>query len=444
MFEHLDDPVPVPPGDRQLARVLRRARVIRARRRVGAVAAACLLVAGATVGVLVSRQSTTRLNSVQLDYQFNATRGPLSVGSPVPTTALINVVFAGPQDGYALVAHRGRAVLAITTDGGATWKVQNSTLPPGYGESNNYPGQIEFIGTHGYLWGGTQTDDGVEPLWVTDDGGLTWDRAVIGPDVFDVSGIGANVWAIAGDCGQPSPLTCALTLETSDDWGATWQTQDGAPFDNVSDASAVSDPVELARITLSRSYVLTSSLPDALGPNIALLFTANGGQTWQDVAVPCPSAFDLGSEIAASGTDDLWFLCGSQASGGSQSKELYRSSDGGANWALTASATGVGSSGPAVDTLPLDGYVAPFSIGHKNLAVANPTTAWLKPSGASMYKTTTGGHTWASIPDLDAAGFAGSGQGNITFISATQGWLCAYGLGLWHTTNGVTWSPLGQ
>ena len=89
------------------------------------------------------------------------------------------------------------------------------------------------------------------------------------------------------------------------------------------------------------------------------------------------------------------------------------------------------------------GYVAPFTIGHHNLAVASPEEAWLFPSRAALYVTSDGGSSWAAVPALVAAGFAGGGQGNITFLSPTEGWICAYGIGLWQTTDGIHWHPLG-
>jgi len=75
--------------------------------------------------------------------------------------------------------------------------------------------------------------------------------------------------------------------------------------------------------------------------------------------------------------------------------------------------------------------------------VASATTAWLYPTRADLYKTTDGGTGWVPAPELAGAGFPSGGQGNVTFLSATQGWICAYGVGLWHTTDGTHWSPLG-
>jgi hypothetical protein len=449
VFGHLDDPADLSPGVRELAAVLRRAHVIRVRRRVGTVAA-CLVVVVGAIGFASSRPSSVNLSSSETSYQFNALKGPLSVGTPVPTTALVSVVFDDARVGFALAGHRGEAVLAESTNGGDTWRVQNDNLPSGYGQGNGYSGEFEFVGSNGYLWGGSPLSNGDAPLWVTSDNGATWQRAAIGPVVYDVSAIGQNVWALTSACnGQQASgsatAPCALVLEQSTDGGVTWSTVDSAGFTGVVNVSPIAQRVELARITLSRSYVLTVATGQADG-GMALTYTADGGQSWQTRPVPCAAPFNLGGQIAASGTDDLWFLCGSQASGGEQSKELYRSSDGGFTWALTASATGLGTPPPpasAPNTLPLGGYIAPFSIGHKNLAVASPTTAWIYPTTASLLKTVSGGRSWETVPGLVPAGFGTGAPGNVTFISATQGWICAYGVGLWHTTDGVHWTPLG-
>jgi hypothetical protein len=454
MFGHLDDPTPISAGEGEIAGVLHRAHSIRLRRRFGALVAACLIVVAGGAGFLVSRPSGVRISSSETGYQFNALKGPLSVGTPVPTTSLLNVVFVDAQVGFALAGHRGEAVLAESTDGGSTWQVRNDRLPSGYGQNAGYPGQFEFVGPDGYLWGGAPTADGGAPLWVTSDGGISWHEAPIGPVVYDVSTIGENVWALTSACsttsaGGATAAPCALVLEQSVDGGASWSAVSGSGLTALANGPQGSQHVELARITLSRAYVLTAATDQPASQaasDFGLVYTGDAGQTWSTRPVPCAGPFGLGAEIAASGTDDLWFLCGSQASGGDQSKELYRSSDGGFTWALSASATGLGTPPPpasAPSTLPLGGYIAPFSIGHKNLAVLSPSTAWLYPTRSSLLKTVSGGRSWSTVPDLVAAGFGAGSPGNVTFISATQGWICAYGVGLWHTNDGVHWSALG-
>jgi photosystem II stability/assembly factor-like uncharacterized protein len=452
MFGHLDDQGTMAPGEAELAEVLRRAGTLRRRTRLTTLAVASLVIVG-VAGFLVSRPSGERLASTETGYQFNSLKGPLTVGTPVPTTSLLNVVFDNAQVGFALAAHRGRAVLAATSDGGQTWQVRNDQLPSGYGQNAGFPGQFEFVGADGYLWGGAPAADGAAPLWVTSDSGVSWHKAGIGSVVYDVSAIGANVWALTSGCTPPEGAattttiapTCPLVLEQSLDSGASWSAVSTTGLQMLTDAPLAAQRVELARITLVRSYVAITVADEPAG-GLALLYTGDGGQSWATLPVPCAGPFAQGDEMAASGTDDLWFLCGSQASGGSQSKELYRSSDAGASWVLTATATGLGTPppvDPADDTLPLGGYIAPFAIGHKNLAVLSPTTAWLYPTTASLLKTENGGRSWSAVPDLVAAGFGTGAPANVTFISATQGWICAYGVGLWHTSDGVHWSPLG-
>jgi photosystem II stability/assembly factor-like uncharacterized protein len=451
MFGHLDDPATIAPGDRDLERVLLRAGQLRRRTRLTSLAIFCLVIAGAT-GFLVGRPSHVRVPSSETGYQFNALKDPLSVGTPVPTTSLLNVVFDNAQVGFALAAHRGQAVLAATTDGGRTWQVRNDQLPRGYGQNAGFPGQFEFVGSDGYLWGGAPAADGAAPLWVTTDSGVSWHEAAVGPMVYDVSAIGENVWALTSGCPRPLGATtqtvCPLVVEQSPDGGTRWSATTTG-LSTLTDGPLAAQRVELARITLNRAYVLIT-VPDEPAGGLALIYTGDGGQDWVTRPVPCAASFGLGDEMAASGTDDLWLLCGSQAAAGSQSKELYRSSDAGSSWLLSATAsastTGLGTTAvadPAPSTLPLGGYIAPFSIGHKTLAVLSPTTAWLYLTTGSLLKTVSGGRTWTAVPDLVAAGFGTGAPGNVTFISATQGWICAYGVGLWHTTDGEHWAPLG-
>jgi photosystem II stability/assembly factor-like uncharacterized protein len=302
---------------------------------------------------------------------------------------------------------------------------------------------MEFVGFTGYLWG---VHTGVSaPLWVTHNDGTTWQQAGIGPYVFDVSAIGLNVWALTSTCplgGSGSP--CTVSMLESSDGGSTWNSPSTV---TVSSGTLPAEPMELARITRIRAYVLTDAANATGFPSWQLRFTSDAGAVWDTRPVPCTGPFGAGAEIAASSTSDLWLLCGSQGTAGSQSKQLFRSGDGGRTWVLAASATGLATPPPPSvppNPLPLEGYVAPFTIAHRNLAVASATTAWLYPSRAGLYKTEDGGRSWVAVPSLSAAGFNSGSEGNITFLSATQGWICAYGIGLWHTVDGVNWTPLNS
>jgi hypothetical protein len=176
-------------------------------------------------------------------------------------------------------------------------------------------------------------------------------------------------------------------------------------------------------------------------------YTADGGETWLTRPDPCPPYFDVGQEIAASGTEDLWMVCGSEPSSGSQAKALYRSSDGGLTWSLTAAANAPVLSGnlslPAGGGLPVGGYVSPYSLGHQNLAVLTPGSAWLFPDRSGVFATTDGGRAWSAVSGLSKAGLVGGGSGNIVFVDADHGWVCEVGAGLWRTIDGVHWQHLG-
>ncbi len=441
MFEHLDDPDGLDPGRSELAHVLHRAHGIQVRRRwVVAVTTCCVLLA-ASVGFFLGRPSGPA-QSIASDYQFNLLKSPLPLGSPVPTTALVDVEFANAQYGFALAVHRDEVLLAATSDGGSTWQVRNSDLPEGLGPLDDYPGQMEFVGFTGYLWG-ARTAAGA-PLWVTHDEGATWQQASIGPYVLDVSAIDLDVWALTATCpAAQSGASCTVGVDQSLDGGTSWRAVGQvATSTRIPDATSA-DPFELARITKERAYVL-SNLGAANQPSSWYLeFTDDGGTTWTTEPAPCAGFDTAGAEVAASSTTDLWLLCGGAPSTGAQPKQLYRSNDGGLTWRLAAST----STGPTAlqprDPLPGGGYVAPLGPGHRNLAVASPTTAWLYPSRAGLFKTSDGGTNWVPVPELANAGYPSGGSGNVTFLSATQGWICSYGVGLWHTEDGTHWEPLG-
>jgi photosystem II stability/assembly factor-like uncharacterized protein len=401
------------------------------------------LVAGLAIGLAVPRSDSTSQTS------FDSHVGPLAVGTPVPLANLADVVFISTTRGFGLAFHGESTVLAATDDAGTTWSVIDDAPPA------SLPAQLEFADpVHGYLWGGTPTAAGRVPLWVTADGGRTWARARIGPVVSDVSAIGNDVWAVVGTCpitSSPVAGACAASVEVSHDAGTTWHaTAADPPVAEEPGLSVADQDLELARITLTRAYVLSfGPAPTGVGSALGGLgYTADGGRTWAFRPDPCPAGFNFGQEVAASGTEDLWMVCASQPSAGSQAKALYRSSNGGQQWTLTAAANAPVLSGnvslPVGGDLPVSGYVSPDSLGHENLAVLTPTRAWLFPDRSGVFTTTDGGHTWSAVSGLSRAGLIGGGSGNVVFVDGDHGWVCEVGAGLWRTTDGSHWQHLGS
>jgi len=455
MFEHLDDPAPPQPTAAALSSVLARSAALRRRRVTSALGVVALgaLAVGVVIGVVAAAPGRAPVYAA-----FDSETGLLPRGTAVPPSDLDAVVFIGATRGFGLAVHDGRCVLVSSTDGGSSWAVVDPSLPVAF------PAQFEFADAlHGYLWGAASAASGTVPLWVTSDGGRSWKQAAIGPVVSDVSAIGSDVWAVVGACPVSAAAagSCPVVVEVSQDAGSSWSPTGTAPPLSESPQVSVDDErIELARITHARAYVLSFSAgaagsgaagrgaaPAASGVVGLLAYTADGGRTWSARPDPCPRFFDIGEQMAASGTDDLWMICGSQASGGIQAKALYRSADGGLHWVLTAAANAPvlagGTTLPAPGALPVDGYVAPYSLGHENLAVLTPVSAWLFPDRGGVVETRDGGRTWHAVPGLATAGFVGQGSGNVVFADAAHGWVCDAGTGLWRTTDGTTWSRLG-
>ena len=444
MFGHLDDPSPPVPNARTLGGVLGRAARIRRRRAASAlgVVGTGTLALGVVIGLLVPRSSPAQAVT---NYPPH---GELRTGALVHHSDLADVVFVGRTDGFALALHGEQTGVAASRDGGDTWRVVTTALPTGY------PAQLDFTDVvHGYLWGGAPNASGTLPLWMTGDGGRTWTDTSLGPVVSDVSAIGADVWAVVGTCPISSSVQgkwCPVDIEVSLDHGATWAPSELPPPMSENSGVAITDQdVEMARITPTRAYVLAfESVVAGAGPSTGrLVFTSDGGRTWQSRSDPCPGTFGFGEQIAASSTNDLWMTCASQASAGSQAKALYRSSDGGSNWSLAAAANAPLLSGdvslPAGGHFPVGGYVSPYSLGHANLAVLTSQQAWLFPDRTGVFQTIDGGRTWKLASGLASAGLVGGGIGNVVFVDATHGWACQAGSGLWRTADGSTWRRLG-
>ncbi len=448
MFEHLDDPAPLAPTARTFRAVLSRSARLRRQRVVSGVAlvGTVTLALGLVIGLAVPRSH----GPAQTFVAFDSHAGRLAPGTPVPLANLSDVVFISDKLGFGLAFHSTTTVLAVTHDAGDTWRVVDDALPA------DLPAQLEFAdATHGYLWGGTPSADGLVPLWVTSDGGHQWVRASVGPVVSDVSAIGSDVWAVVGTC-PISSVTVAVACPTppvvdvSLNAGLTWRpTTTPPPVTEEPGLSVGDQDLELARITLARAYVLSFApgrADDATSVG-HLGYTADSGQSWVTRPDPCPHYFGVGQEIAASGTNDLWMVCASEPSGGAQAKALYRSSDGGQQWTLTAAANAPVLSGnvslPAVGSLPVDGYVSPYSLGHQGLAVLTPEKAWLFPDRSGVFRTTNDGKVWTPVGGLVRAGLVGGGSGNIVFVDADHGSVCEVGAGLWRTTDGVHWRHLG-
>ena len=351
MFGHLDDPAGVFPGEPELASVLWRARGIRVRRRLGVVAAGLIVIAG-VAGFLLHAADGGRLP---------VDRDGLPVQCPGGTSDRGN---AGAHDraGERGLRRRPRRIRPGGTPrargpgrvDGRRQHVERAERRPA---ARLRAGQrvLRSVRVRGSrrVSVGRGHPDGRRRAPVGHRRQRRHLASGTRSDPWSTTSVPstANVWALTSSCGattdgRSATAPCALALEQSLDDGAHVECPGERGGHGVTRGRTNAEHVELARITLNRAYVLTDTASCLPGAEMVLEYTADGGRSWSTRPVPCTAPAVLGAEVAASGTDDLWFLCGSQASAGSQSKALYRSGDGGYTWYLAASATGLGTPAP--------------------------------------------------------------------------------------------------
>jgi photosystem II stability/assembly factor-like uncharacterized protein len=175
---------------------------------------------------------------------------------------------------------------------------------------------------------------------------------------------------------------------------------------------------------------------------IGILYTTDGGVQWRRSTIPDSNA--VGTFMPQFiNAQDGWLEVSTGAAAGSESVDIFATTDGGQSWTKVASAAPQSSSG-----LPLN--------GHKTgLSFANASTGWATGGSAAtdaswLYKTQDGGKTWRSqsLPTI-------KGLSNATYnttppvLFGANGVLPVYvntanvhGVDLYVTHDGgTTWTP---
>jgi photosystem II stability/assembly factor-like uncharacterized protein len=211
---------------------------------------------------------------------------------------LAAVSFGDQQDGWALpYTTQGEDYLVYhTSDGGSTWQVQSMPVP----EGDWQPLQVSFIDpANGWASYRLMTSNifSLGKLLKTEDGGNTWTvlDLPIGEEVFFENPLSG--WT-AGGAGENE-------LYVTADGGLTWQPENpkttNLPINNLigSDAQIAGQPTgqveQLTFVTAKTGWVVTAGgtcqgekgSPDFVcQQNSVLLKTEDGGATWQAVPVP--------------------------------------------------------------------------------------------------------------------------------------------------------------
>lgn len=168
----------------------------------------------------------------------------------------------------------------------------------------------------------------------------------------------------------------------------------------------------------------------------ALARTTDGGASWADVRNPCTPG--PGGEFAQTALPSFvdasngWMLCPGQPGTGSQDKELYRTSDGGAAWVLVGSSWG-GRNTPAPFALSGFGYA-------NDLFFLDARHGWIALSRQDVLATDDGAHSWhpLSLPTTWGEPFVDG----VIFTDAEHGFLFEDDFVAATTDSGAKWTQI--
>jgi photosystem II stability/assembly factor-like uncharacterized protein len=172
------------------------------------------------------------------------------------------------------------ALIQATSDGGATWHEQDTTSA---GENVGL-GSVSFIdATHGWAIGSRGVDggDSIDVVMSTTDGGATWRTQDIGggggPTALEsVTFVDAtHGWAVGNTPTGENGVPVGLIMATSDG-GATWSTQDAGAAGSEGEFYSVSFA------DAKQGWVVGSSPNrDGVTAHSVILATSDGGATWK-------------------------------------------------------------------------------------------------------------------------------------------------------------------
>jgi hypothetical protein len=352
----------------------------------------------------------------------------LGAGVGVAAWQLGAIRFASPTSGIALTAPqvpcerslgpgRGTEVtflpqpvrLAVTSDGGRHWVTTGSVLP-GTAQSPE-SGQVAAVSGPD-VW----AVSGTGALLATRNFGATWTAAPLPAPVMAAAS--ADGWLWAASCPAVSGNLCQPVVERLRLPDGTWTR---TPLATRALAS-----VQLTVLSGRAAVVVIA------GPHPELASTTDGGAHWSARAAPAGPPIGCGLGVAgsftAAGEADWWLLCPGGAAAGSSTKALWRSTDAGRTWTLVSAIVSLASPRRAGSLPYQDGAVIAAGSPHR-LWIVTPNTISVSTNGGAFWSTTM----------LDPQG----SLGQFDVLSGTLAWVLAPGAGLWQTTNGITWRPVG-
>lgn len=212
----------------------------------------------------------------------------LASSSPARTPECLNaqMSFATTSAGWLVTICQGGPNLWVTHDGGVTWQVQ--TLPVKISDIGELDVPVFFDPMHGELLVGVGVSHPTELLLVTSDGGGTWStRSLPAGDQMKIDFVDASHgWAITGhesELSNGSGVWDSLELYNTDDGGLSW-----APMQTNLVLQAPEGLVtQLLFVDQKNGFAVRA--PSCFGSQLCtqgpseFLKTTDGGHTWMIV-----------------------------------------------------------------------------------------------------------------------------------------------------------------
>jgi photosystem II stability/assembly factor-like uncharacterized protein len=302
---------------------------------------------------------------------------PLPPGPDVQADGLLDA-----QHGWAVVGHR----LWVTADGGSTW--QDVTPPAGFATAvADYLLGVDFADAqHGWVaineafTSGSDASYGRVDIWRTTDGGRTWSKAQLPKAVFHPFGeIMPQVQLDFLDPGHGFAFLSGNSAKGLNDSDLYWTADGGMTWSPDRPTGTGSVGIEgSVGFATATDGVIVNALHGA-----GIVVTHDGGRTWIDATLTPPAAPGMQLFFAQpvffdgrSGLVSIDFQ-----SDTSSVTHVYRTSDAGSSWTLAAT--------------PPTGVSA--------ISFLDPQR-WIGIDGLEVVRTADGGQTWVRTPAVGPPG----------------------------------------
>lgn len=238
--------------------------------------------------------------------------------------------FFAAAEGWALgqAVAADRWIVGLTRDAGETWVLRS--LPAACNLQAGTSPQILFRDERvGWAW--------CDVLWSTADGGATWVAEMSG-NIILAWGRGVSGWLwLLWETPDDGLHLQGLSGPHQADWidpailPAAWTISGMA--DRAYPPIAVADDRTLLISAIRRETSLGHGAD-------GWWLTGDGGITWRQVTMPCPSGLIEDQEVAIASADVIWVNCGGMGAMQGIGKAFWRSGDGGGSWQLMAATAG--------------------------------------------------------------------------------------------------------